>query len=67
MIGGVVAVIVVYLLVNLALLAVLPIADLARSTLPAADAAQIILGGRGAPDRSRCCRSSRCRRCSTRS
>ena len=47
MIGGVAAVIVVYLLVNVALLAVLPIPDLARSTLPAADAAQILLGGRG--------------------
>ena len=41
MIGGVGAVIVVYLLVNVALLAVLPVGDLARSTLPAADAAQI--------------------------
>jgi APA family basic amino acid/polyamine antiporter len=47
MIGGVAAVIIVYLLVNVALLAVLPIGDLARSTLPAADAAQILLGGRG--------------------
>jgi basic amino acid/polyamine antiporter, APA family len=47
MIGGVAAVIAVYLLVNVALLAVLPIPDLARSTLPAADAAQIVLGGRG--------------------
>ena len=47
MIGGVAAVIVVYLLVNVALLTVLPIGDLARSTLPAADAAQILLGGRG--------------------
>jgi basic amino acid/polyamine antiporter, APA family len=47
MIGGVAAVIVVYLLVNVALLAVLPVPDLARSTLPAADAAQIVLGGRG--------------------
>lgn len=47
MIGGVAAVIVVYLLVNVALLAVLPIGDLARSTLPAADAAQILLGERG--------------------
>ena len=46
-VGGVAAVIVVYLLVNIALLAVLPIADLARSTLPAADAAQAIVGGRG--------------------
>jgi APA family basic amino acid/polyamine antiporter len=47
MIGGVASVIVVYLLVNVALLSVLPIGDLARSTLPAADAAQILLGGRG--------------------
>ena len=46
-VGGVAAVIVVYLLVNIALLAVLPIPDLARSTLPAADAAQVIVGGRG--------------------
>ncbi len=48
MIGGEIAVIIVYLLVNLALLAVLPVPALARSTLPAADAAQIILGVRGA-------------------
>ncbi len=47
MIGGVVAVIVVYLLVNVALLRVLPIADLSHSTLPAADAAQILMGSRG--------------------
>ena len=47
MIGGVAAVIVVYLLVNVALLAVLPIGDLARSTLPAADAAQAIVGRSG--------------------
>src|SRR5436305_4264066 len=47
MIGGVVSVIVVYLLVNLALLAVLPIPDLAKSTLPGADAAAIIAGDRG--------------------
>ncbi len=45
MIGGVAAVIVVYLLVNVALLTVLPVGDLAASTLPAADAAQILLGG----------------------
>ena len=48
MIGGEIVVIVVYLLVNLALLAVLPVPILARSTLPAADAAQIIMGVRGA-------------------
>jgi basic amino acid/polyamine antiporter, APA family len=47
MIVGVASVIVVYLLVNLALLSVLPVADLARSTLPAADAAQILIGERG--------------------
>jgi basic amino acid/polyamine antiporter, APA family len=47
MIGGVAAVIVVYVLVNLALLSVLPIGELALSTLPAADAAQILLGRRG--------------------
>jgi APA family basic amino acid/polyamine antiporter len=47
MIGGVASVIVVYLLVNIALLAVLPVPDLARSTLPAADAAQVLIGGRG--------------------
>ena len=48
MIGGEISVIVIYLLVNLALLAVLPVASLAGSTLAAADAAQIILGVRGA-------------------
>ena len=47
MIGGVVSVIVVYLLVNVALLEVLPVPAMARSTLPAADAAQIVLGGHG--------------------
>ncbi len=47
MIGGVAAVIAIYVLVNVALLAILPVTELARSTLPAADAAQRILGGRG--------------------
>lgn len=47
MIGGVVAVLVVYVLVNVALLAVLPPTVLAGSTLAAADAAQIVFGGRG--------------------
>jgi basic amino acid/polyamine antiporter, APA family len=47
MIGGVVLVIGLYLLVNAALLSVLPVPVLARSTLPAADAAQAIVGGRG--------------------
>src|SRR5262249_51883921 len=47
MIGGVLAVIVIYLLVNLALLAVLPLPELAASTLPAADAARVIFGPQG--------------------
>ena len=47
MIGGVAAVIVVYLPVNVALLWVLPVPDLARSTLPAADAAQTPVGPAG--------------------
>jgi APA family basic amino acid/polyamine antiporter len=47
MIGGVVSVIVIYLLVNLALLAVLPLETLSKSTLPAADAARMIAGNAG--------------------
>jgi APA family basic amino acid/polyamine antiporter len=47
MAGGVVSVIAVYLLVNLALLNVLPIPELAKSTLPGADAAAILAGERG--------------------
>jgi len=47
MIGGVVAVIAIYLLINLALLSLLPLGDLARSTLPAADAAGILAGPGG--------------------
>jgi APA family basic amino acid/polyamine antiporter len=47
MIGGLVAVIVIYVLVNVALLAVLPLATLAHSTLPAADAAAVVAGDRG--------------------
>jgi APA family basic amino acid/polyamine antiporter len=47
MIGGVAVIVVIYVLVNAALLMVLPIPDLARSLLPAADAAQRLIGGRG--------------------
>jgi APA family basic amino acid/polyamine antiporter len=47
MVGGVAAVIVVYLLVNLALLTVLPMSQLMTSKLPGADAAAIIAGDRG--------------------
>jgi basic amino acid/polyamine antiporter, APA family len=47
MIGGVVAVIVIYMLVNLALLVILPTSTLASSALPASDAAEAIVGPRG--------------------
>jgi basic amino acid/polyamine antiporter, APA family len=47
MIGGVISVIVIYLLVNVAFLLVLTLDELARSTLPAADAARVLLGSRG--------------------
>jgi basic amino acid/polyamine antiporter, APA family len=47
MIGGLASVIVVYLLVNLALLVLLPIPDLAQSKLAGADAAAVIAGDRG--------------------
>jgi APA family basic amino acid/polyamine antiporter len=47
MIGGVALVVVVYLLVNLALLHVLPIPQLASSKLPAADAAHAVFGASG--------------------
>ena len=47
MIGGIVAVIAIYLLINLALMNVLPMDALASSTLPAADAAQVFAGARG--------------------
>src|SRR5258706_74200 len=44
---GVLLVIAVYLLINLAFLRVLPLARLAASGLPAADAAQVVFGGSG--------------------
>ena len=47
MIGGLLAVIGFYVLFNVALLVILPMPDLARSTLPAADAAQVLVGERG--------------------
>lgn len=46
--GGVSVVTVIYVLVNIALLYALPLADIAASKLPAADAAQTIFGGAGA-------------------
>jgi basic amino acid/polyamine antiporter, APA family len=47
MIGGVLSVIGIYLLVNVALLKVVPMSELAGATLPAANAAQIIAGPHG--------------------
>ncbi|MGN6719151.1 MAG: APC family permease, partial [Candidatus Binatia bacterium] len=47
MIVGVLSVIGIYLLVNIALLKVLPISALAGATLPAADAARVVAGARG--------------------
>jgi len=47
MIGGVVAVAVIYLLVNAALFYVLPIAQVAGSELPVADAADAVFGSKG--------------------
>jgi basic amino acid/polyamine antiporter, APA family len=45
--GGVVACIAVYLLVNAALLHVLPMAQMAASQVPAADAAMLVFGSHG--------------------
>jgi APA family basic amino acid/polyamine antiporter len=47
LIGGVLAVIALYLLINAALLHVLPLAQLAASPLPAALAAQLLVGAAG--------------------
>jgi APA family basic amino acid/polyamine antiporter len=47
MIGGVLSVIGIYLLVNIALLKVVPISELSAATLPAADAARVIVGTHG--------------------
>jgi APA family basic amino acid/polyamine antiporter len=47
MIGGVLSVIGIYLLVNIALLTALPISELSGATFPAADAARVIAGAHG--------------------
>ena len=47
MIGGVLSVIGIYVLVNIALLRVLPMPELSGATLPAPDAARIIAGAHG--------------------
>jgi APA family basic amino acid/polyamine antiporter len=47
MIGGVLSVIGIYLLVNIALLKLLPMSELSGATFPAADAARVIAGANG--------------------
>src|SRR5438876_4201221 len=47
MIGGVLSVMGIYLLVNIALIKVLPMSELSGATLPAADAARVISGAHG--------------------
>jgi basic amino acid/polyamine antiporter, APA family len=47
MIGGVLSVMGIYLLVNIALIKVLPMSELSGATLPAADAARVIFGAHG--------------------
>lgn len=47
MIGGVLSVIAIYLLVNIALVKVLPMSELSGATFPAADAARTIIGKQG--------------------
>ena len=47
MIGGVLSVTGIYLLVNIALLKVLPMSELSGATLPAADAARVVAGAQG--------------------
>jgi APA family basic amino acid/polyamine antiporter len=48
LIGGTLAVVAIYLLANIAYLAVLPVGEIARSKLVAADVAQRVMGTRGA-------------------
>jgi APA family basic amino acid/polyamine antiporter len=47
MIGGILSVLGIYLLVNIALLKALPMSELSGATLPAADAARVIAGPHG--------------------
>ena len=47
MIGGVLSVMGIYLLVNIALIKILPMSELSGATLPAADAARVITGAHG--------------------
>jgi len=47
LVWGVVSIMIIYVLVNVGLIAVLPLHKMAKSVLPAADAAQLIFGGSG--------------------
>ena len=47
LIWGVISIMIIFVLVNLGLIAVLPLEKIAASKLPAADAAQLIFGGNG--------------------
>ncbi|MGI8583541.1 MAG: APC family permease [Chitinophagaceae bacterium] len=47
MFWGVISIMIIYVLVNLGLIAVLPLQEMAKSSLPAADAAQKIFGSKG--------------------
>jgi APA family basic amino acid/polyamine antiporter len=47
LVWGVISIMIIYVLVNVGLIAVLPLQEIAKSVLPAADAAQLIFGGSG--------------------
>jgi APA family basic amino acid/polyamine antiporter len=47
LVWGVISIMIIYVLVNVGLIAVLPLQEIAKSALPAADAAQLIFGGSG--------------------
>lgn len=47
LIWGVISIMIIYVLVNMGLIAVLPLQTMATSLLPAADAAKLVFGGKG--------------------
>jgi APA family basic amino acid/polyamine antiporter len=47
LIWGVISIMIIYVLVNIGLIAVLPLQTMAKSLLPAADAAKLVFGGKG--------------------
>jgi len=47
LVWGVISIMIIYVLVNVGIIAVLPLQEIAKSALPAADAAQLIFGGSG--------------------